>query len=68
MKHDENNLKIRAVFEITDPANGKKTTRELITDYYPGNRVKDETTIIRKCMKQVLADLSNLKPLEEKKA
>jgi hypothetical protein len=68
MKHNENDLKIRAVFEITDPTTGKKISRELITEYYPGHHVKDEGTVIRKCMKQVLADLSKLKPLEEKKA
>ena len=66
MKHAENNLKIRAVFKITDPTTGKKYPRELITEYYPGNHVKDEATIVRKCMKQILADLSLLKPIQEK--
>ena len=68
MKHNENNLSIRAVFEITDPISGKKLNREFCTEYYPGNHAKDETTIIRKCIKQVLADISKLKPIEEKKA
>lgn len=68
MKHNENDLKIKATFEITDTTTGKSIKRELLTEYYPGEHTRTEITIIRKCMKQILADLSKLKPVEEKKA
>lgn len=65
MKVKDTDLKIKGTFEIFDPKTGKVIKRELNTSYYPGEHQKDEQTIVKKCLKKALADISLLKPIKE---
>ncbi len=67
MEGKDTNLKIKGTFEIFDPKTGGVIRRELLTSYNPGNHPKDEQTIIRKCLKKSLADISLLKPIKAEK-
>jgi hypothetical protein len=67
MENKETDLKIQGTFEIFDPRTGKTIQRKLLTTYYPGNHYKDEKTIVRKCLKQSLANLSTFKPISQEK-
>lgn len=67
MESKDTDLKIKGTFEIFDPKTGATIRRELLTTYYPGNHQKDEQTVVRKCLKKSLANISLLKPITVEK-